>query len=295
MPKEQGKTKRELSGITIGAAFLIGLLVIAMPFGSVPAQITAYAAGNDDNNNQSQDVNGHGRSGAGNGAMNSGNQTSSSSSAYPGSQGEEHRQNGSSTAAMSDEGREHSKADEKRMQYASETAKERHEEHLAMHSPIAGPYAANMNYTLTATGTATSVSDNSTSTNASISLDFSVWKSTKGLVSMDIMNGTITVGNETIPIHNGHAYYILNNHQFRVLGFITSDTNTNSTSSTGQGNQTASASIQMIKLVSKADKTGQNVLPTSSSSAPLKVSILSPQSKLASEWFLKLNGEVKSG
>lgn len=285
MSNKKGKKTEGLSRITIGASVLIGLLLVILPISSTHGQTTAYAAGND----QSQD-NEHGKSANDNSANQTGmgNETAS---ATPGAMGEEHRQYGNSTAATNNEGKEHSKAEQKRMEYASETAKERHDEHLATHSPTVGPYTANMNYTLTASGTATSVSDNSTSTNASISLDLSVWKSTTGLVSMDIMNGTITIGNETIPIHNGYAYYLINNHQFRVLGFIT---DTDSTSN-GQGNQTASASVQVIKLTTRADKTEQNVLPTSSSGGALKISILSPQSKLASEWFLKMDGEVKLG
>lgn len=266
------------SRIGTGTAVLIGLLLIAIPI-TVAAHNTAYAAGNA---MQSNEGSSHSNNGNGNG-----NQTSYGSS-------NEHRQYGNSTGngAMNN-GQAHSKADEKRMEYASETAKERHDEHLATHSPTVGPYSANMNYTLTAEGTATSVSDNSTSTKASVSLELSVWKSTKGLVSMDIMNGTINIGNETIQVHNGHAYYLIHNHQFRVLGFIV---DTNSTSSNGsQGNETASMNLKVLKLVAGGDKSEGNVLPTSSSGTPLKITIVDPQSKLASEWFLKMNGEVKRG
>jgi hypothetical protein len=93
--------------------------------------------------------------------------------------------------------------------------------------------------------------------------------------------------NETIPIHNGHAYYLIHNHQFRVLGFIT---DTNATSSNAQGNAT---SLKVLTLIAGGDKTEGNVLPTSNSGTPLQISILSPQSKLASEWFLNMNGDVK--
>lgn len=266
------------SGIGRGTAVLIGLLLIAIPI-TMAAHNTAYAAGNA---MQSNEGSSHSNNGNGNG-----NQTLDGSS-------NEHRQYGNSTGngAMNND-QAHSKADEKRMEYASETAKERHDEHLATHSPTVGPYSANMNYTLTAEGTATSVSDNSTSTKASLSLELSVWKSTKGLVSMDIMNGTINIGNETIPVHNGHAYYLIHNHQFRVLGFIV---DTNSTSGNGsQGNETASMNLKVLKLFAGGDKSEGNVLPTSSSGTPLKITIVDPQSKLASEWFLKMNGEVKLG
>lgn len=268
-----------MSRAGVGAAVLIGLLLIAIPAMGT-ARNTAYAAGNATQGNgegSSHDDKGKG----------SGNQTSYGSS-------EEHRQYGNSTGNGSmNAGQAHSKAEEKRMEYASETANERHSEHIAMHSPTVGPYSANMNYTLTASGTATSVSDNSTSTDASVSLELSVWKSTKGLVSMDIMNGTIKIGgNETVQIHNGHAYYLIHNHQFRVLGFITG---TNSTNNGGQGNETASMELKVLKLLSGGDKSQGNVLPASSSDKPLQITILSSQSKLASEWFLKMNGEVKAG
>jgi hypothetical protein len=270
-----GKITGIRSRIGIGTAVLIGLLLIAIPVAGA-AHNAAYAAGNA---TQSKEESWHGNKGNGNG-----NQTSYGSS-------NEHRQYGNSTGngSMGDEGKGHSKADEKRMEYASETAQKRHKEHISMHSSTVGPYAANMNYTLTADGTARSVSDNSTSISSSVSLDLSVWKSTKGLVSMDIMKGTINIGNETIPVHNGHAYYLIHNHQFRVLGFIVDKSNGN------QGNETASTNLKVLKLVAGSDKTGKNVLPTASSDAPLKINILSPQSKLASEWFLKMDGEVKLG
>jgi hypothetical protein len=266
-----GKITGTTSRIGTGTAILIGLLLVAIPVAGV-AHNTAYATGN---STQSNEGSSHG---------NNGDQTLHGSS-------DEHRQYGNSTSngPMGDEGKGHSKADEKRMEYASETAKERHDEHMAMHSPTVGPYGANMNYTLTADGTATSVSDNSTSTKASVSLELSVWKSTKGLVSMDIMNGTITIGNETIPVHNGHAYYLVHNHQFRVLGFIVD------TSSGSSGNGTTSMNLKVLKLVAGGDKSEGSILPASSSGAPLKITILDPQSKLASEWFLKMNGEVKLG
>lgn len=112
---------------------------------------------------------------------------------------------------------------------------------------------------------------------------------------MDVMNGTINIGgNQTVSIHDGHAYYLISNHQVRLLAYI-KDTN-NTLSSNSHGNETTSSSgAKLLKLIAKvhsnADET--NVLPTSASDKPLQISILSPQSKLASEWFLGMTGEVK--
>jgi hypothetical protein len=107
------------------------------------------------------------------------------------------------------------------------------------------------------------------------------------------MNGTITIGNNTSPIQNGHAYYLIHNHQIRVLGFITDTTTISGNDS--QGNNTASTGLKVLKLHTVNDKNEGNVLPTPSSNQPLQISIVSPQSKLASEWFLKMDGEVKAG
>ena len=267
--------------ITMGVALLTGLLLAFLPISANSIGISAYAAENEVQN----DV--QGRQAHAVGHNGNSTQTSHGSS-------NEHRQYKNSTdiGAMN-EGKTHSKVEEKRMKYASKTAEERHQEHLTMHSSVAGPYSTNMNYTLIANGNATSVSDNSTSTTSSVSLELSIWKSTKGLVSMDIMNGTITIGNNTSPIQNGHAYYLIHNHQIRVLGFIT-DTNTISGNGI-QGNETASMGLKVLKLHTVSDKNEGNVLPTSSSNQPLKISIVSPQSKMASEWFLKMDGEVKLG
>lgn len=268
-------------GITMGTTFLIGLLLAVLPISANSIGISAYA----EENRVKGDV--QGRADHANGNNGNSTQTSYGSS-------EEHRQYKNSTDNNAvNEGKSHSKVEEKRMQYASKTAEERHKEHLAMQGSVVGPYSTNMNYTLTANGNATSVSDNSTSTTASVSLELSVWKSTKGLVSMDIMNGTITIGNGTISIQNGHAYYLIHNHQVRVLGFITDTTAISSNG--GQGNETTSTSLKVLKLHTGSDKIEGKVLPPSSSNQPLQISIVSPQSKLASEWFLQMDGEVKPG
>lgn len=274
-------------------AIMMGILILAIPLVAI-GQSTVYAQGNSTTHNDDGGANDNHQSASGN-SENGGNQTSSESSKM--SQSEEYRQNGNNTGTgvmNDDDHSSHPTAGEKRREYASETAGQRHNEHVAMHGQNVGPYITNMNYTLTANGTATSVSDNSTSTDVSISMNLSVWKSTDGLVSMDIMNGTINIGdNETIQIHNGYAYYLVHNHQFRALGFIV-DTN-NASSSGGQGNETTSMNLQLLKLYSGSDRSGGNLLPTSSAGQPLEISILSPQSKLASEWFLKMSGEVKLG
>jgi hypothetical protein len=265
----------------MGITFLTGLLLAFLPISANGVGISAYAAENEVHNDE------QGRQAHANGDNGKSTQTSHGSS-------NEHTQykNSTDTATMN-EGKTHSKVEERRMQYANKTAEERHKEHLMMHSPVAGQYSINMNYTLIANGNATSISDNSTSTISYVSLDLSIWKSTKGLVSMDIMNGTITIGNNTSPIQNGHAYYLIHNHQIRVLGFITDTTTISGNDS--QGNKTASTGLKVLELRTVNDKNEGNVLPTSSSNQPLQISIVSPQSKLASEWFLKMDGEVKAG
>lgn len=297
MPNGKNEVSNRSSRIAIGAMLLAGLLIVMLPITANGNHITAYAVGNDtQSNGQVKSDHNNEQGGMGNQTA-MGNQTMTLPQEH---HNERNMQDGNSTlrSTMSgDDNRLHSKAEEMRIQYINETANDIHRGHLGMHAPIAGPYKANMNYTLDASGNATAISDNSTSKSASISLNLSTWKSTRSLVSMDIMNGTITIGgNQTVSIHDGHAYYLISNHQVRLLAYIKGTDNT--LGSNSHGNETSpSSGAKLLKLIAKvhnnADET--TVLPTSASDKPLQISILSPQSKLASEWFLGMTGEVKQG
>ncbi len=162
-------------------------------------------------------------------------------------------------------------------------------------SLTASQYTAGMHYVLSAQGTAIPISDDSSSTSnltnttgtttptnttaasnldsadegATISLDLSVRKSTKGLVAFKVMSGMITIGDETYLIDSGKALYILKAHKLIVTAF---------TEDKGKP----------LKL--KAIVLEDTTLPATESDPALQLDILSPQSKLASKYFLEMEG-----
>lgn len=155
--------------------------------------------------------------------------------------------------------------------HAEKAAEHRHTKHLAKNVHAVGPYTANMNYTLTATGTATLVSDNSTSKDATISIALSIWKSTKGMVAMDVMSGTVKIGkNETHSINTGNALYSIGAHKMMVNGLLD-----------------GMDSRLTLKIAVPKD----SELPSRAKTS-MQLNILSPESKLVSKWFLKMQGEI---
>jgi len=119
--------------------------------------------------------------------------------------------------------------------------------------------------------TAASNLDDSADVDATISLNLSVWKSTKGLVSFKVTKGMIMIGDETYEIHSGKAIYILKAHKVIVTAF---------TEDNGKP----------LKL--KAIVLEDTTLPATLSDPALQLDILNPQSKLASKYFLEMGGEI---
>ncbi len=168
-----------------------------------------------------------------------------------------------------------------RAQEAKEKAGEMHQRHLEKQEHFMGSYTSNLNYTFTADGNATSISDKSRSENVTVSMNLSVWKSTPGLVAMDVMNGTIQIGeNETYDIDTGHARYVINAHKILIFAHIAEGTAGNSTHS------------KLVKLMATVPEDVQ--LPAEGSGSALESEILSPQSKVTSKWFLNMHGEIRT-
>ena len=165
-------------------------------------------------------------------------------------------------------------------------------------SATVGSYTVGMDYILNAKGSAIPISDDSSGTSslsnstgtttptnstaasnlddsadvdATISLNLSVWKSTKGLVSFKVTKGMIMIGDETYEIHSGKAIYILKAHKVIVTAF---------TEDNGKP----------LKL--KAIVLEDTTLPATLSDPALQLDILNPQSKLASKYFLEMGGEI---
>ena len=256
------KDREQLIGVTIvvSSVLVFGAFITSVSTGAV------YAS-NDDNNHSQSGTN------STNGDSKSDNGRNDSNMTNP--QDDTHRDNHSNNATSNEN---HSMADQKREQYVSESADQRHNEHISSHAPITGPFQANMNYTLTASGNATTISNQTSTDNATLSLNMSTWKSTRSLVAMDITGGSLKVGNYITTINSGHAYYLINHPRLIVFGYVV-DNNGNTTD------------VKLLKVFSFS--MNGTALPTSTSDSPLTIHILGPESKLSSEWFVNMDGQVK--
>lgn len=188
--------------------------------------------------------------------------------------------NGKAKSKNSD--KDEHKAKKRWIHFVEKSAKEKHKENLAKHGP-SGSYPHDTEYTLTATGAATPISGGDGSETAEISMVLSIWKSTKGLVAMDIMDGTVKIGDDKRDIYSGHVFYLIRGGHLLVFAFIVEDDD-----SGGQDRH-----ISLLKLWAKTQK--GDSLPLSDSDSPLKLDILSPQSKLISEYFLDMDGQLTFG
>jgi len=171
--------------------------------------------------------------------------------------------------------------------YLESDANEKHQKHLEKNAPIETPYVANLNYTLSANGTATPIAEgnsSSTTTNqtASVMLQLSIWKSTEGAVSFDVMSGSVNIGSNATQIHSGAAIYLVHSLKLIVNAFIVKP------SSNGQGQD-------VMRLLLKAEVPSEQsnaTLPAVKSDTPLMLNIESPQSKLAPQYFLVMQGQI---
>jgi hypothetical protein len=235
--------------------------------------------------------------------------------------------------------------------------------HQLSNETVSWPYSANTTYFLEANGTAKAIGSNTTnvtSTNAELSTEMSIWRTTKNLVSMDVMDGSsITVDGKTMEFYSGQAHYLPNMHKMLLVGFVienqgnTSETgnedtggNQNNTTDTGATNQTSTTTttnqtltttditnqtsteiintnetstnavtnqtstevpsagqeidedgeaepvLKHIKLWIKVTGQKGESLPSSGTPSSMTIEVLSPQSKISSEWFLQMDGEL---
>ena len=171
--------------------------------------------------------------------------------------------------------------EKKRIEYLAESSAQRHSEHLAQALPSSGPYKANLNYVLDATGTAIAVGGNTTSPAkpAHVALVMSVFKSTSSVISLDILNGTVTTGDGDMRVvQSGYVYYIPGMHKLIAYGYIPQK----------QGGTVVG--VQLLELWSTMDYASK--MPSSQSDKPLAIKIWSPQSKVGSDWEIQASGNV---
>ena len=177
--------------------------------------------------------------------------------------------------------------DKKRIAYVSETAMQRHNEHL-MGAMTTGSYQQNSNYLLVASGAGSPLSASmsgmsmsSGNTSVQAKLNLSVYDSTPSETKMDIMGGTVTAGtNDVRSVQSGFAYYLPGYNKFIAVGFIPV-----------KGSDGSIQSVQLVRLWAALNG-NQAKLPSSSSDSPLAIQVVIAKSYLGSDWILQMTGTV---
>ena len=95
-----------------------------------------------------------------------------------------------------------------------------HERHQKAIPASPGEYQPDWNYTLEAIGLANS---DGNKTDATVDVDLSVWKSNRALILLDVINGTVQVGDQTYTIKIGYALYSLQHNAMRVVALGVDD------------------------------------------------------------------------
>lgn len=192
-----------------------------------------------------------------------------------------------------------------------------------LNETVAWPYSEYTAYTLEANGTATVIGNGTASeSEAEISVDMSIWNTKKNLVSMDIENGTISIDGNSMEFYSGQAHYLPSKGKMLLVGFVivgeeaegtgvpTENQTTTNLNQTSTGNQTSTEippneetaeedeveadgpSLRHVKLWIKVTGEGESIPSEESTESSTTVEVLSPQSKVASMWFLQMEGEM---
>lgn len=154
-----------------------------------------------------------------------------------------------------------------------------HMQHLALDAPTTEQYPADLRYTLRANGTATSFDDGAAE-DVSVAMQLAVWKSNSRIVSMDILNGTIKVGDgeEDETIRAGSAYYLQSLQMLRVYGLVQYE---------GQDGATY---VKMLKIISIPSSV-TNELPSNEENATYTFES-GANSRLDAQYQISLSGQV---
>jgi len=88
-----------------------------------------------------------------------------------------------------------------------------HERHRKAHAESPGVYAPNSNFTLTANGTAM---NNGTKADSEVNMHLAVWKSNRAIVLLDVLGGTVDVGNQSYKVLIGYGVYSANHDAVKI-------------------------------------------------------------------------------
>jgi hypothetical protein len=114
--------------------------------------------------------------------------------------------------------------DQKRMEkrkaiVAKGSGEQIHQRHMQASPASRGEYTPGLDYTLEASGTASG----ETEQDATLAMDISVWKSNSAIVIMDVVGGTITVGQQEYEIVVGYGIYSVRHNVFRSAALAVAD------------------------------------------------------------------------
>jgi hypothetical protein len=115
------------------------------------------------------------------------------------------------------------------------------------------------------------------SEDAEITLDLATWKSTGRVLHLDITGGSITIGEETMTVNAGQAYYITNHRVMYAFAVVMPE----------KGEED---SMQLLRL--KAMLPPDSKLPAAKSDQPLEIDTIDTRTKIGSDWFLEMSGQV---
>lgn len=100
---------------------------------------------------------------------------------------------------------------------AREHGRDIHQRHMQANPASIGDYPPGTGYALEASG------ESQDAEQVSLAVDASVWKSNGAIVIMDIVGGTVTLGDEEYDVRVGYALYSLNHDVFRVAALAVSE------------------------------------------------------------------------
>jgi hypothetical protein len=102
---------------------------------------------------------------------------------------------------------------------ARESGEQIHHRHMQASPVSRGEYTPGLDYILEASG----IASVETEEDATLAIDVSVWKSNGAVVIMDIVGGTVTIGEQEYDIKMGYALYSVHYNIFRSAALAVAD------------------------------------------------------------------------
>jgi hypothetical protein len=170
------------------------------------------------------------------------------------------------------------KREEKKQRIVSTTSgHEIHEKHRKATPASPGDYDPGWNYTLSADGSAME-SDENTISNATVTIDMAVWKSTRAIVLLDVLNGTIELDDQQYTVKVGYVIYSTQHGAMKVAALAVD----------GDGN------IVKLRLFGNAAEEGVQFPAESGAIDLIIVGSVHQSSGISGslDWDLVLDGEV---